>query len=277
MNELQLQVTQSANKLQDAWSGLRTFPARALPIKCVEKWSKRADLHQVLSGTVPLFAAREMAWSIVLSTAKAQATGKEPESVRYGDVEMNFAVARHLSLTAYVSVCWSVYDRLANVCGRLAGTADLAENPKLNPKPCEDLVGDSGKKKDTLGFASHFHLREAYSWPLRVSYKIRNWLVHEGYEEGGTPLFRGDRIIDGFNLHSDAIIYLQKCCEYEVNDGRIGCSCVTKENERWSSGDLIQILELYHRENDTMFAGLLSWTVDSFVQQIRIFAARDQP
>lgn len=185
---------------------------------------------------------------------------------------MEFGVARHLSLTAYASVTWSIYDRLANACGRLAGVSEIAENPKKNPKACEDFLGT----KDVLGFAGHLHIRESYSWPLKTAYKIRNWLLHEGYEEGGTPLFQGDRIDDRLFLHGDAIKHLQNSCGFTENDGKIALSCVGKDRECWIRGNLLEILELYHTEIDTMLTALLKWSVDSFVGQIKAFAARDQ-
>ncbi len=285
MTDLKKQVEQSAEALRDAWTNLNKVPESAsLPLKCYELWMKRALLHEVLTGTIAIFEARDKAWEVVGVVAKAESvvprdepnrdptSVTSPNAVMYGNIQMEYCVARHLVLASYASVVWSIYDRLANVCGRLAGVAEVAQNPRQNPKTCEDFLG----KKDVLGFASHLHMRESYSWPLKISYKVRNWLVHEGYEEGGTPLFSGDRVSDRFFLHSDAVNQLQGTCGFSDEDGKIALSCVGKDKECWSRGDLIEILELYHSEIDTMFAALLKWSVDSFVGQIKIFAARDQ-
>ncbi len=273
MANLYDQVNQSANDLKDAWTGLQDVTPNVLPSRCYEQWIKRAMLHQVLDGTTAIFPAREAAWNAIEAVVKSANNTADPADnvVKHGSLKMDFAVARHLALTSYVVVTWAAYDRLANVCGRLAGIAELAEHPKQNPKACEDFLG----RKDTLGFASHLHIKQAYAWPLKVAYKVRNWLVHEGYEEGGTPLFSGDRISDGFRLHENAAEYLQKCCDYSIDKGKITLCCISAADECWDTRDLLKILVQYHDEVDKMFTALVKWSVDSFVGQVRIFAARD--
>lgn len=274
MTNLKKQIEQSTAALRDAWTNVKSVPTgSSLPSKCFEQWSKRSAMHQLLASTISICAARDVAWNVVKQIANAQAVPGKANVVSYNNIEMEFHIARHLALTSYVSVTWSIYDRLSNVCGRLAGTTDLAENPKQNPKACEDLVG----KKDVLGFSGHLHIREAYSWPLKVSYKIRNWLVHEGYNDGNVSLFDGDGIADQFKLHQDAIQYIQKCCGGAGDGKRRGDStCVVEAADFWAAGDLLQILEQYNSEIHTLFVALLRWSVDSFVGQIKAFAARDQ-
>lgn len=275
MADLPTQVAESAQELKSAWTGLQGVSPSVLPSRCYEQWTKRAMLHRVLDGTSAIFPARQAAWDAIQAVATSAAHAPDPTSdtVQYNGIDMDFAVARHLSFISYVAVCWAAYDRLANVCGRLAGVAELAENPKQNPKVCEDFLG----KKDILGFAGHVHIREAYTWPLKVTYKVRNWLVHEGYEEGGTPLFSGDRIADGFRLHEDAAKYLQQCCGYEVDTGKITRSCISAADECWDTRDLLQILSVYHQEVDELFGALVKWSVNAFIAQVQVFAARDKP
>jgi len=274
MADLPAQVAESAQELKLAWTGLQSISPSVLPSRCYEQWTKRAMLHGVLDGTSAIFPARKAAWDAVQAVVNAATNATDPARniVQHGGIQMEFGVARHLSLTSYVVVTWAVYDRLANVCGRLAGIAELAEHPKQNPKACEDFLG----KKDSLGFASHLHIREAYAWPLKVTYKVRNWLVHEGYEEGGTPLFCGDRTRDGFRLHEDAAKYLQTCCDYSVDSGKIGRCCISAADECWDTRDLLRILSVYHQEVDELFAALVKWSVNAFVGQIQVFAARDK-
>lgn len=274
MLDLKMEVEKSADKLRAAWTGLQGVVGSSLPQKCNEHWIKRAALYRVLSGTATIFPARQAAWEIVqAANSPSSVIDAGRNLVKHGTLEMDFSIARHLALTSYVAVTWSVYDRLTNVCGRLAGVAEIAENPKLNPKACEDLLG----KKDILGFATHMHIQHAYRWPLKAAYKIRNWLVHEGYEENSTPLFKGDRIADGFILHDDAIDYLEKCCGYNADNGKIDGCCLAAAEECWPTRDMLIVLEQYHAEVDELFAGLLKWSVDSFIGQITIFSGRDRP
>lgn len=273
MTDLRFQVMQCASDLKSAWTDLKAVSDSALPYKCYEQWIKRAGLYQTLSGTKGIFPARDAAWSVLQALASsASVRDYEQNVVAYGSLEMDFSVARYLALTAFVAVTWAVYDRLANVCGRLAGIAELAEHPKRNPKACEDFLGT----KDTMGFSGHFQIQQAYAWPLKVSYKIRNWLVHEGYEEGSTPLFAGDRIDDGFRLHENAAARLEACCGHNVDSGKIDSCCLTAAEECWQNRELLTILRTYHAELDTMYGSLLKWTTGAFIGQIGAFTERDR-
>lgn len=279
MNNLEQQLRESAASLRNAWNSVQTVPSTAsLPASCYEQWRVRAEMHRIIDGTIPLLKARSQAWESVQGVSKSKPMKDGSNIVRYGTVDMDFAVARHLSLTSYVAVTWSIYDRIANVCGRLAGSKSISANPKQNPKLCEELLGEKedAKKRNTIGFAIHYHLQDAYSWPLKVSYKIRNWLVHEGYEEGSTPLFDSESISNGFQLHEDAVKYLQECCGYKEDEGKILCSCIDGTDKCWRNGNLLRILEQYHGEIDIMSGSLLKWSVDSFAGQIHVFAARDK-
>lgn len=274
MIDLRTQVTASAHRLRAAWTALSAQPASSLPPNCHERWIKRAAFHRLLDGTAFIFPAREAAWDSVRSVASALSTDpRNPNEVTHGSHRIDFGIARHLSLVSYVASAWSIYDRISNVCGRLAAIADIADNPQQNPKACDDLVG----KKDTHGFSVQFHIREGYAWPLRVTYKVRNWLIHEGWEENSMPLFCGDRIGDGLRLHDEASRYLEKCSGYCTDGGKISGCCLSSAEERWPTKDLLVILPQYHSELDTLFAGLVKWSVDSFVGQIEAFTARDRP
>ncbi|EAQ78805.1 hypothetical protein [Blastopirellula marina] len=283
MAELEEQVGVAASELKIAWTTVKNTANSSLPTKCFEHWEKRAKLHELLTRTIPVFKAREKAWEVVQGVAFAEELNGKPGLVSYGGIEMEFAVARHLALTSYVSVTWSIYDRLANVCGRLSGVREISEHPKQNPKLCEDLLGEKNdekgkpKKNDTLGFGGHLHIYAAYAWPIKVSYKVRNWLVHEGYEDGTTALFEGDRIADRFMLSNDALGFLQKACGGDGNGQKKGDAiCVQEAEDSWLQRDLLKIIEQYNKEIDTMFVALLKWSAESLTGQIKAFAARDQ-
>lgn len=274
MADLKEQIEESAAKLQNAWTTVQAASGTALPIKTYEYWTEISGLHHSLAATSRLFSAREMAWGIVKGVP-TNTIGPNSNLVMFGEIEIDFSVARHLALTSYVAVTWSIYDRLANVCGRLSGVTSVSNNPKQNPKVFEDFLHN---KKNILGFGTQFHIQRAYAWPLKVSYKVRNWLVHEGYEEGSTPMFKSDLVSDGYELHGDAVSYLEGCCDYQADsNGKIETCCLEAREEVWPRKDLIVILEKYHSEIDLMYLGLVKWSVDSFAGQITSFAERDMP
>jgi hypothetical protein len=275
MNDLAHQVEQNAVKLKGAWESLSDKGQSSLPNACFEHWLKLATLHQQLSGTTPIFEARNYAWRIVQSLLTTDTYNESilQNIVLYNAIKMDFSVARHLALISYVSTSWSIYDRLSNVCGRLAGVAEISNNIKENPKAIESFMAN----QKLLGFTTNLHLKHSYEWPLRVSYKIRNWLVHEGFEVGDISLFKSNSLEDKFKLNEDAIKKLQNECSYTLNDdGRTKGTCVSQENETWIDRVLIRILYQYDKEIDIMFSSLLCWSVDSFVNQIRLFAAPHQ-
>jgi len=151
MVNLQHQVKTSAGDLEAIWQNLSgRSVTTALPNECYRRWQSAAFLYVSLSGTMPLFAARMNAWRIVesltdptrLASEKLRAEEAEkllaqlPAQERreplfnfsHDGIDMDFASARHLALISYTSVSWSIYDRLTNVCGRLAATEDVRQH-----------------------------------------------------------------------------------------------------------------------------------------------------
>jgi hypothetical protein len=64
-------------------------------------------------------------------------------------------------------------------------------------------------------------------------------------------------------------------CDYGVDAGKIERCCINAADECWDTRDLLQILTAYHQEVDELFAALVKWSVNAFVSQIQVFAARD--
>jgi len=325
MVNLQDQVKSSAADLEVIWQNLSgRSVTTALPSECYRRWETAAFLYVSLSGTMPLFAARMNAWRIVeslvdptrlaseklraeeaeklLAQLPAQERRKPLFNFSHDGIDMDFASARHLALISYTSVSWSIYDRLSNVCGRLAATEDVRQHYKQNPRLVEDFLAKEKERssppsaanfekqknqhgRDEYGnqlfaFSMQYHLRTAYDWPTRVAYTIRNWLVHDGTSMGDVRLFHSDQIEDGLRLHSKAVVHIENMCKIErdSNDDPTRC-CLRGSANPWkkeNDKDLMEVLKLYHGEVDTMLAGLLKWSVDSFVGQFIAFSARDK-
>lgn len=273
MDNLQIQIEESVIKLRRVWEWLKTLPSSALPFQCFAKWTEQTALFQVLDATSELISARSAAWNSVLSTLKATSlVNGRPNTVYFGNQELDFSIARHLSLVSYMTTTWAIYDRLSNICGRLCATSKVKNNPKINPKIIEDFINYPNEH----GFSIGFIIKHSYAWPLRVSYGIRNWLVHEGFDRDNTALFRSNFIYDGLNLNEEAVSRIEKDNGYSIDDRNISSCCLTVDNDPWHTHDLKNILPIYHNEIDTMFAGLTKWCIDSFIEQIKVFTARDR-
>lgn len=63
---------------------------------------------------------------------------------------------------------------------------------------------------------------------------------------------------------------------YSADNGKIDGCCLTAAEECWPTRNVLVILEQYQDEVDSMFAGLVNWSVDSFVGQIAAFSGRDR-
>lgn len=270
MDDLESVVVSNVNKLKDAHDAvLRLSPSDTAP-ESIELWKSRTILWEKLRDTNPLFSARHASWQTVLQLV-TQTIDSDGNSVKYGEVEMEFIVARHLVLTSYLTTTWSIYDRLTDCCGRLAAVMDIAQKPRQNPKLCEDILST---KSNSLGHACHQHVRANFGWPIHLSYKLRNWLVHEGYEEGGVHMFKGPRTEDGFILSDEAIVHVEQLISKHCGCEPTKHSRLSATEDTWSRGDLTKVLPQYHLEIDRMFAALLPWSVESIIHQIRLFAAR---
>jgi hypothetical protein len=290
MADLETQVRNSANQLRNACQTAGLRPAGiALPTKCYEEWETIASLHASLTKTIPLFEGRNKAWDVMKTLASADRASREADLVSrrtsnageptpnftFDGVPMDFSLARHLAVSGYVCVSWSLYDRLANVCGRLASWKDIPNNPWQDPKLWGNLMGEGNNALG--GFMIQQHLANAYGWPTGVAYKIRNWLVHDGGDVGQNGFFQGTQVTDGLLLHADAVAYLEKCCGYKCENGRINRCCLAATEEPWPTRNLLLILDKYHGEIDAMLTCLVKWSVDSLVGQVTAFSERDRP
>lgn len=246
----------------------------SIPTVTLDHWRKRLLLVRVLEATSTLFEFRTAAWLEVVELCNPrQPYNSQSTLVKFGKSEVPFEIARHLAISAYVCTSWAIYDRLANYCGRIAGAPTLSEDLSKNPKVLGSIIDNQGK--DCFGFACHSLLQESYAWPVRVAYKVRNWIVHEGVEEGAIRLFAGDHPNDGLKLHPDAQQYLLKCGNGQLVAGRFEKCRIEASDEKWVTLDLLAILPNYHEEIDKMFCALVAWATQTLECQIRFFAARD--
>ena len=292
MADLEAQLKESSAKLKELAGMVSLKPiGTALPITCYENWADIAVLHRKLGDIIPLFEIRGKACLVMKSLVSQERKGLESkncaERQRHYDVGVNvpaysfdaiamdFAVARHLAIMGYVCSTWAIYDRVANVCGRLVSNKEIAPDPWSDPKLWEHLMGDGSK--GIGGFSLHQPLFQAYGWPVRVSYKTRNWLVHDGGDVGKRYLFRGDQSSDGYLMHQQAINDLQRWCDYKCDKGKISRCCLQATEEPWPTQDLCTILEKYNTEIDVMLTCLVKWSVDSLLGQVKSFSERDEP
>jgi hypothetical protein len=255
---------------------LATSVKTLLPAECYNTWQARSELHRSLRETAALLGIRDEARTVLDALLKDDIiVDRTSNKVRFVVKELTFATARHLALSAYVTTTWSIYDRLANICGRLIGHESVGNNPlsTTNPKLCDFFIDGSKEKHRQVGFSLGKIVPIGYGWPAKVSYLVRNSLVHDGQEIGGVLLFAGDALGDGFNLNTGVTPAIEQVLGQTL---RTQCCRASDLDFPWYGNNLLSILDVYHAEVDTMFVNLLKWSVDSFVAQVTSFSERDK-
>ncbi len=271
---IETSVTSLKSTLTLSTSGLSN--PNKIPADCYNLWRRRAELHASLEATLGLLPMRDLGWNVLTSVANDEKVVDRATSLlRFCGQDMPFCTARHLALSAYITTTWSVYDRLSNVCGRLIGHESVGNNPlpTSNPKLIEHFMRKGKEQKNQHGFSLACLLPPAYGWPASVSYVLRNWLVHEGLEAEGVPLFIGNTLADSFELSDAAIQRIEGLCN--ANGAQHFHCCLSAETDHpWYDKTVLTILERCHSELDQMFCGLLDWAVKAFALQVEVFLSR---
>lgn len=279
MSDLKAEIDTGATRLQSMLPQLAVAASgqTAIPTSCYTMWQKRAELHVSLKATQDLLPMREHAWALVSSVLNDEnVVDRTTNSVRFGGLVVPFATARHLTLAAYLTSTWSIYDRLSNISGRLVGHESIGNNPLAtsNPKLIEHFMRENKERYKQHGFSLACLLPPAYGWPASVSYTIRNWLIHEGLEVDGVALFRGNTLSDAFEFSDPAITRIEERCK--ANGIQHSQCCLSADPDHpWYDKTILTVLEKCHSEVDRMFCSLLGWSVDSLARQVETFALRD--
>lgn len=279
MADLKTAIETGATRLQSTLAQLTMAASirTAMPLDCYRLWRQRAELHIPLKATTALLPMREHARVVLKSLPDdGNVEDRVTSSVRFCGQVMPFATARHLALAAFLTTTWAVYDRLANVCGRLVGHENIGNNlsPTSNPKLIEHFMRESKDKFRQHGFSLACLLPPAYGWPASVSYVVRNWLVHEGLEAEGVPLFLGNTLAESFELSDAAMKRIERICTAD-GSAHSQCCLSTDPDHPWYDRSILTILEKCHAEIDQLFCGLLTWSVISFAGQVDTFSERD--
>lgn len=95
---------------------------------------------------------------------------------------------------------------------------------------------------------------------------------------GGGDFFESDEQTKGFLLTTDAQERLLSAYPSANTKQLTDFSSRSAESQGfpWFDNDLRNMLERYHAEIDEMLERLIRWGVDSFVDQIKVFAEPDK-
>ena len=308
MMELKDTIVQKAAQLKEVDAILLNAIKLSNPVvpkNCYVTWQKRSRYHQYLAETLNLLQVRENACEAMdrLSKEASNVASSPDHKFHYCDSPVSFTSARFLTLQSYVSTAWVVYDKLANVCARIIGPASIGndDSPKRNAKLDSAFFPDKKVDKKSIsseqgvdsptakdethldrpnGFALQTLLACQWSWPVKVSYKIRNLMVHEGMRWAGGCFFKGDSPSDGFKIRDELKNHLDNACGKQQNGGGRLRECLSRmANEDgfpWYGDDVRIILKKCHSEIDILLSTLLQWCVPAFCSQVMLFSESDK-
>ena len=271
MSDLSGAVQQAQTELSGVFSVVNaTNPDVGHPdwlnIKTV--WLVKAKLHADLGETMKLFECRDAAMQCLENLRRnILMLGSEPLSskIQFGATQIPIFAARLLAVDSYLAVTWSIYDRLANVLGRLMGVSDIVSNsnPAQNPKLVESLIAQA--KGCYQGFGTNELLLKLYGESIYASYFLRNSFMHDGGMMGNVPILSGNSAASCFELSKENAERMNRNVAQ-----RMSCS----RSSSFREGDVIGQMKQCHDDLDKMFASLVKFVVGAFCSQVLSFGGK---
>ena len=206
---------------------------------------------------------------IALQAAKAfprLVSPRTPDKFLFNGAEVTFKQGRYLLLQNYLATTWAIYDVLAKVAGVLCCTDGLAKNLTKPVKLYEDFL----QGKQSVGARLQDHLRGSYGWPISISYKARNWVVHDGFTHDGVELFAHDSPVASgeFAMSDSAWEALRSLSNTDPEQTRLAVPPDVK-------GNLIEGLSTCNAEADEAIGFIITWATGSLRLQATILFPRD--
>jgi hypothetical protein len=271
MSTLDTALKQASEDLR--WVGdaiARVGPAGTLSKESNEFFQMGHQLAVQLEHAKALLPVREIAINSLL-TFPSQDSKKSPGLFHFNGTDVTFKVGRYLLFQNYSVTSWALYDTISKVSGILCGNDELSKNLARPAKLYKVFL----QGKNNVGARVRDHLKGAYGWPIAVSYKIRNWLAHDGhYNDGqyqqGSDLFKYDSPGNAgeFEMSDVAWDIVFKNCKGDPSQTRLTPFPDVKAN-------LATGLQACHAEADEAVAFLLSWSAGIARLQATILFRRD--
>ncbi len=120
-------------------------------------------------------------------------------------MRIKYSHARLIGVEAYLSLSWSLADRVSGFVGRVLCSAD---GGAFSDQGSAKLVSHFVDSKDSLSRSTAGLLidsiRRAFGWPIAVSYALRNHFIHDGGQQHEVDFFAGATSIDEFKINAKA-------------------------------------------------------------------------
>jgi hypothetical protein len=177
------------------------------------------------------------------------------DCVPLGAARVKYQHVRFIGVQAYVTTNWALADRITGMVGRVLCTPEAGAN-NVNPAQLVSHFVSRDKTKKTTAAALFESVRQAFGWPIGLSYAIRNHFVHDGAQIGGSDFFEGLSAASAFRISADGWDRVEKkvAAEYRVDRlcHRAGASWPSTPQD-----DLRVVLAVCEREMDDALGVLL--------------------
>ncbi len=116
-------------------------------------------------------------------------------------MRIKYSHARLIGVEAYLSLTWSLADRVSGFVGRVLCSAD---GGAFSDQGAAKLVSHFVNPNDSLSKSTagllFDSIRRAFGWPIAVSYALRNHFIHDGGQQHEVDFFAGNTAIDEFKI-----------------------------------------------------------------------------
>lgn len=186
---------------------------------------------------------------------------------------MKYQHVRFIGVQAYVTTNWALADKISGMVGRILCTPDASRN-STNPVQLISHFVNRDKTKKTTAAALFESVRQAFGWPIGLSYAIRNHFVHDGAQIGGSDFFEGPFAAAAFRISADSWDRMEKKAEDEYRVDRLwhraGASRPSTPQD-----DLRVVLAVCVREMDDALGVLLGSACGSLRAHVAFMVGED--
>jgi hypothetical protein len=232
-------------------TALGRHPA-GLPPEVEKAFRTLIDFHTDIDHWLGMLEARAAARQL-LDGLETQADADD--CVPLGAVRIKYQHVRLIGVQAYVTTNWALADRITGMVGRILCTPDAGRNG-VKPAELVDHFVNRDNTRKTTATVLFESVRQAFGWPIGLSYAIRNHFVHDGAQIGGSDFFEGSSAASAFRISVDGWDRVEKRAEtmyrVERSHHRAGASWPSTPRD-----DLRIVLTVCEREMDDALGVLL--------------------
>lgn len=238
---LKTRTATATKDLEDVANGLKKANQSSLSKECTGLFADCSKWAAELASIEGLIDTRELQRQVL--KALPGGTDQSTDEVEYLGVKLPFHAARLLGFQAFLATTWAISDTVTAVLGRLACLDEVRANPTTTAKLIRHFIKDG---KSARGFGAAI-LREAYAWPIAVSYVIRNHFAHDGGVRSGNDFFESRSAALAFRVSQAGWSYVDD----QVRKEHGAVPRQTRRAMQWPPGDdLLDVLDLCHAELD---------------------------